>query len=49
MVSDLQARTLLFRFQVSLAGAIFIFIAAASPSRASLGATNGLSQVCFLV
>jgi len=26
-------------------GAIFIFIAAASPNRASLGATNGLSQV----
>jgi len=28
--------------------AIFIFIAAASPSRASLGAINGLSQVRFL-
>jgi hypothetical protein len=26
-------------------GAIFIFITAASPNRASLGATNGLSQV----
>jgi ABC-type anion transport system duplicated permease subunit len=29
-------------------GAIFIFISAASPNRASLGATNGLSQVRFL-
>jgi hypothetical protein len=27
-------------------GAVFIFIAAASPSRAAIGATNGLSQVC---
>lgn len=27
-------------------GAVFIFIAAASPNKASLGATNGLSQVC---
>jgi MFS family permease len=30
------------------AGAVFIFIAAASPSRGSLGATNGLSQVRYL-
>ena len=28
-------------------GAIFIFVSAASPNRASLGATNGLSQVRF--
>jgi hypothetical protein len=28
-------------------GAIYIFIAAASPNRASMGATNGLSQVCL--
>jgi hypothetical protein len=28
-----------------MTGAVFIFIANASPNRASLGATNGLSQV----
>jgi len=32
-----------------LLGAIFIFISAASPNRASLGATNGLSQVSNFV
>ena len=29
----------------TMTGAVFIFIANASPNRASLGATNGLSQV----
>lgn len=30
---------------ITTSGAIFIYIAKASPNRASLGATNGLSQV----
>ncbi len=36
-------------FPLSFVGAIFIFIAAASPSHASLGATVGFSQVCRLI
>ena len=34
-------------FKNKLTGAIFIFVSTASPNRASLGATNGLSQVSF--
>ena len=30
---------------LSVSGAVFIFIAAAAPNKASLGATNGLAQV----
>jgi hypothetical protein len=36
----------IYSYLGTLTGAIFIFISAASPNRASLGATNGLSQVC---
>ena len=31
--------------RLHISGAVFVFIAAAAPNRASLGATNGLSQV----
>jgi len=34
---------------ISVTGAIFIFITASSPNRASIGATNGLSQVRLLI
>jgi hypothetical protein len=45
--NNLQTFVFLTRGRSDL-GAIFIFISAASPNRASLGATNGLSQVRFL-
>jgi hypothetical protein len=33
------------RVNLSLTGCIFIYISAASPNRASLGATNGIAQL----
>jgi hypothetical protein len=37
------------RVDLSFTGCIFIYIAAASPNRASLGATNGIAQVLVSV
>ena len=37
------------RIEMSFTGCIFIYIAAASPNRASLGATNGIAQVLVSV
>ena len=41
---ELSTYPYILRARLYISGAVFIFIAAAAPNKASLGATNGISQ-----